>query len=62
MKNAQPKIIMITFFFGEMMPLVHMNALFKNRGKEWRKKKKTPREVTFNLKLDALWCIVTLML
>lgn len=40
MKNAQPKIIMITFFFGEMMPLVHMNALFKNRGKEWRKKKK----------------------
>ena len=22
------------FFFGEMMPLVHMNNLFKNRGKE----------------------------
>jgi len=31
MKNAQPKIIVITFFFffGEMMPLVHMNTLFK---------------------------------
>lgn len=29
-KNAQAKIIVI--FFGEMMPLVHMNALFKNRG------------------------------
>lgn len=39
MKNAQPKIIVIAFFFfGEMIPLVHMNTLFKNRGKEWRKK------------------------
>lgn len=36
-KDAKPKIIVI-FFFWEMMPLVHMNALFKNRGREWREK------------------------
>lgn len=30
LQSAQPKIIVI--FFKEMMLLVHMNALFKNRG------------------------------
>lgn len=59
-KNAQAKIIVI--FFGEMMPLVHMNALFKNRGWESRKKSRKVTLIWNWMHCDARavkiwWCI-----